>query len=178
MQMRIDRRWAILGLLVSIGMASFLPQDDTSSEPLVVFLVRHAEKEEGGRDPELSKDGLARSKALAHVLRDAKIEHVHSTSYRRTQSTAAPIAEVLKKKIESYDPRSLPAVAERLRKAGSRHLVVGHSNTTPDLVKALGGEPGSPIEEKTEYDRLYVVTVPKTGPVTTVLLRYGEPMSR
>jgi hypothetical protein len=49
--------------------------------------------------------------------------------------------------------------------------VLGHSNTTPDLVTALGGDPQGPIAEM-EYDRLYVVTLTDEG-ASTVLLRFG-----
>ena len=52
--------------------------------------------------------------------------------------------------------------------------VSGHSNTTPALVKLLGGEPGVPIEEKTEYDRLYMVVLKNGQAVHSGLLRYGE----
>ena len=55
----------------------------------------------------------------------------------------------------------------------ARILVAGHSNTTPKLVELLGGNPGPPIDEKTEYDRLYVVVLGADGAVTTTLLRYG-----
>ena len=75
--------------------------------------------------------------------------------------------------VEIYDHRRLDALIERLRREGGRHLVVGHSNTTPELVAALGGDPVSPIDEM-EYDRLYIVTVTDDG-VSTVLLRFGEP---
>ncbi len=74
-------------------------------------------------------------------------------------------------KMELYDPSDLEAFAQRLRATPGRHLVLGHSNTTPTLVDALGGEPGGPIDEL-EYDRLYVVFI---GPeaTETVLLRFG-----
>jgi hypothetical protein len=51
--------------------------------------------------------------------------------------------------------------------------VVGHSNTTTELVTLLGGEPGTEIEESSEYDRLYILTINPSG-VTTLLLRYGS----
>ena len=38
----------------------------------------------------------------------------------------------------------------------------------------LGGEPGAPIDEAVEYDRLYQVNFDAAGNVTTVLLRYGR----
>ena len=52
-------------------------------------------------------------------------------------------------------------------------MVLGHSNTTPQLAEALGGDPSTPIEEM-EYDRLYVLTLTSTG-TSTVLLRFGNP---
>ena len=74
--------------------------------------------------------------------------------------------------IRLYDPRDLPALAAQLREEGGRHLVVGHSNTTPPLAEELGGDGGEPIYEPTEYDRLYLLTI--TGDETeTFLLRYG-----
>jgi hypothetical protein len=49
---------------------------------------------------------------------------------------------------------------------------VGHSNTTPALVDALGGASVSPVEED-EYDRLYVVVLGPGETVTSSLLRFG-----
>lgn len=143
--------------------------------PLVVFLVRHAEKVDASRDPDLSAAGLERAQALRALLRDAGIEHVHSSDFLRTRKTAAPIAEELGLAVELYDPRDLPALVQRLRETGGRHLVVGHSNTTPGAVELLGGEAGPEIDEESEYDRLYVVTAGPDGTASTVLLRFGEP---
>jgi broad specificity phosphatase PhoE len=145
----------------------------TSGDPLTVFLVRHAEKVDQSRDPDLSMEGYRRASELARVLADADIERIFSSDFIRTRETASPLAEALDLRIELYDPRDLYTLAEQLKKDGGRHLVVGHSNTTPALVEILGGDPGSPIIEEYEYDRLYVVSF--TGnEVITVLLRYGE----
>jgi len=142
--------------------------------PLEVFLVRHAEKTKAKSDPALTEDGQARAQVLANMLKDAGITHIHSSDYIRTRDTAAPLAKRLGLTVEIYDPRDLPAMAERLKLAGGRHLVVGHSNTTPQLTALLGGEAGSPIVEASEYDRLYVVNISADGAATSVLLRFGE----
>ena len=78
--------------------------------------------------------------------------------------------------MELYDPRGegMARTAELLRSTPGHHLVVGHSNTTPALVEALGGDPVSPIDEM-EYDRFYLVTVSPGGVVTSTLLRFGAP---
>jgi broad specificity phosphatase PhoE len=144
-------------------------------EPLTVFLVRHAEKMDASDDPHLSVAGHARAAALRELLRDAGLEHVHSTDYLRTRDTAAPTAEAHGLQVQYYDPQDLPAFAAHLRETRGRHLVVGHSNTTPALVELLGGRPGPEIDEDAEYDRLYVVTIGKDGAATSILLRYGVP---
>lgn len=139
---------------------------------LQAYLVRHAEKQTGD-DPALTAAGETRADALADLLIDAEIERIHSSDYRRTRDTAAPLAAHLDLPVELYDPRDLPGLAAQLKAEGGRHLVVGHSNTTPPLAEALGGDGGDPIVEATEYDRLYVVTVGPDGTVTSTLLRYG-----
>ena len=64
----------------------------------------------------------------------------------------------------------MEGLAATLRSTPGRHLVVGHSNTTPALVELLGGDSGGPIDEA-EYDRFYVLTLHPGGSVTTVVLR-------
>ena len=143
---------------------------------LQVYLVRHAEKVDQSKDPDLSEDGYFRAGELARTLADAKIEYVHSSDFIRTRNTAAPVAEFFGLEIELYDQNDLFAFSDSLKARGGRHLVVGHSTTTPNLVELLGGDPGYPIEELNEYDRLYILTI-RNGKVNTVLLRYGKPFS-
>ena len=147
---------------------------DAQAEPIVIYLVRHSERaEDGTGDPPISEAGWARSRLIAQMLDDAGVTRVHSTDFRRTRSTGQPTAEAEGIEIESYDPRDLPGFAARLKTMPGRHLVLGHSNTTPQLVEALGGKPGTAIEEM-EYDRFYIVTI-AGGTVSTVLLRFGDP---
>jgi phosphohistidine phosphatase SixA len=150
----------------------------TDNWPLVVFMVRHAEKADHSRNPKLSKKGKERARALAQVLKNANIDQIHSSDFIRTKNTAEPIAQFLDKKTQIYNPKRLDALVTKLKDAGGRHLVVGHSNSTPNLVELLGGDPVSEIDEKSEYDRLYMVTITKDGTVSSVLLRYGIPFKR
>lgn len=150
------------------------PNHLVHSDALVVFLVRHAEKMDQSRDPDLSPQGLQRSKLLAQMLSDSGIEHIHSSDYKRTRNTAQPLADQLGLDVQIYDPRELETLASQLKKMGGTHLVVGHSNTTPTMVSLLGGEPGSAIDDTSEYDRLYIVTITHTGQVSSKLLRYGK----
>ncbi len=145
--------------------------DDTS---LTVYLVRHAEKTTEKPDPGLTEAGQGRAEALADLLEGKGITRIHSSDYKRTRDTAAPLAERLGVEVELYDPRDLPGIAAKLKAAGGTHLVVGHSNTTPPLTELLGGNGGEPIVEATEYDRLYRVTLSMDGNVKSSLQRYGD----
>lgn len=145
------------------------------SPPTVIYLVRHAEKAlENPEDPGLSEAGQARADLLVKLLADADIGEVWSTDTRRTRNTAEPVANANELSIQLYDPRGIPAFARTVKQRGGRYLVVGHSNTTPSFVEALGGEPGVGIVEE-EYDRLYIVTSGPGGHVETVLIRFGAP---
>lgn len=148
--------------------------DDQAAQPShTIFLVRHAEKTKAPSDPELSEAGQQRAWALAGLLRDAGISRIYSTDYARTRDTAAPLAKVLNLEVEFYQPKELERLADQLGSQSGRQLVVGHSNTTPELVSLLGGDPGTEIQESVEYDRLYLVTL-QGDQVTTVLMRYGD----
>lgn len=143
------------------------------ADDVVVFLVRHAEKVDDSADPDLSAEGHERAALLARMLADAGITHIHSTDYRRTRQTGEPLARALGLEVHSYDPRDLPGLAARLSATPGRHVVLGHSNTTPAAVEALGGDPVGSIDDA-EYDRLYIV-VPHPNGTRSTLVRFGAP---
>lgn len=139
----------------------------------VVFLFRHAEKATG-KDPSLTNPGKQRASELANTLRESGITHIFSSDYARTKQTVEPLAKEWNLKIQSYDPGQLSIFAEELKSIKGRIAVSGHSNTTPELVKLLGGDPGFPIGEKWEFDRLYVLTLKEGKLLSSVQMKYGE----
>jgi AmmeMemoRadiSam system protein B/AmmeMemoRadiSam system protein A len=174
--MSLVKRWPALALLFSSA-AAVCPASPVQGQEAfnTIFLVRHAEKvRDESADPPLSPAGRRRAVSLADMLEDAGITHIHSTDFRRTRETAEPLAERLGLAVETYDGGGLSDFARRLKELPGRHLVSGHSNTTHELVDLLGGEPGTPIVEDGENDRLYILTRQPDGRVNTVLLRFGE----
>ena len=153
-------------------------QPQVVQEETLIFLVRHAERADDGgmageEDPHLSAAGEERAEALARMLKDAGITHIHSSDYIRTRETAAPLAAASGLEISIYDVRNPKAFSAKLMATPGRHLVVGHSNSTAELVTAMGGPPQGAIDAM-EYDRLYLQSVEANG-VRTVLLRFGTP---
>lgn len=170
---RLPSRLAFYGFLLATGLGTTGTEAQVQTKATVVYLVRHAEKLDESTDPPLIATGRERSEWLSQMLQDGGLTHIHTTDFERTRDTAAPISERLGIRPRLYDALELRDLADRLRATPGRHLVSGHSNTTPNLIRLLGGE-SSDIPEH-EYDRLYVLTLNPDGTATTVLLRYGSP---
>lgn len=162
----------ILTLLILITFSSAAPTF-AADDSAVFFIFRHAEKTSAADDPELSPEGVARANTLAFMLSGAGISAIHSTDYKRSRATVEPLGRELGLDTRLYDPAEPEMFVQELLDEGGRHVIVGHSNTVPEMVELLGGDPGSEIDEKAEYDRLYIITILDGQPVST-LLRYGE----
>ncbi len=140
-----------------------------SAEPSAIYLVRHGEKTAVGQDPELTPRGQERARHVAAILHRAGISAIFSTPTVRTRQTAAPLAQRTGLTVQIYDPRAPKALVEKVRGLSGAVVVVGHSNTLPELVKLFGGAPGAEIGDD-EYDRLYQLLPAADGQVGTVLL--------
>lgn len=139
------------------------------AEPSAIYLVRHGEKASMGQDPELTPQGQARAQAIATILSRTGITAVFSTPTQRTRQTAQPLAQRIGLEVQLYDPRAPKALVEKVKTLSGPVLVVGHSNTLPELVRLFGGAPGADIGDD-EYDRLYQLTPTAGGAVRTILL--------
>ncbi|MGY6743815.1 MAG: phosphoglycerate mutase family protein [Cecembia sp.] len=134
-------------------------------EPKTIYLVRHAEKQLVGDDPELSVAGSARARKLAQILADQEIEHVFSTDFIRTKATAQPLVDAQPGlSIEPYDVKKHDDLVKELRNRKGNALVVGHSNTIHHVANYFV-ESGDkfPELEDIEYDFIFVVTLEKDG---------------
>ena len=136
--------------------------------PPTTVLIRHADVPSGmGPDPALSAEGLARAQELRHLLGDTGIEAIFVTGLRRSRQTAEPIAADLGITPTVIDDVDALVTAIRARPPASRVLVIGHTDTVPDVISGLGG-PAIPAIGATEFDNLYVLTQ-----ADLVHLRYG-----
>lgn len=139
---------------------------------MIVVLVRHADPAAGGDNPGLSTAGRARAATLARMLRDTGITAIFTSELRRTKETGAPLAAELS--ITPVETANDPvAAASQVRAAGKRVLVIGHSNTVPPIIKALGG-PAGVVINPTEFNRLFVLKMPADGADSLLSMRYGD----
>lgn len=138
-----------------------------------VILVRHAERADQSKDSALSEAGHARARALAALLADAGINAIYASQYQRTVKTAEPLASSLKISVQTMPAADTKGLVARLR---SQHksdavLVVGHSDTVPELLHLLGDPAVEPIEDY-DFGNVFVVVPKGDGPPVVVRLRY------
>ncbi len=157
----------ILALLLIAATAS------RASGQEAIYLVRHAERASTAADSPLSAAGEARARSLATSLHDAGITRIYTTELRRTIQTAAPLAlaiNVTPTVVAAGDSPSLIA-SVRSTKPHDRLLIVGHSNTVPDMLRALGVSPAITIADN-EFDNLFIVIPKGDAPPIMLRLRY------
>jgi broad specificity phosphatase PhoE len=129
-----------------------------SADPIVV-IVRHAEKAANDpKDPDLSAPGRARAEMLARIVKDAGITEIFTTEFKRTQETAAPTSKATGVAPTIVPGEDFAAFASKLRETKGNALVVGHGNTIPDIVKALGVDTLVQIADD-DYSEIFVVTL-------------------
>jgi broad specificity phosphatase PhoE len=137
-----------------------------------VVLVRHTERVAEGQDPELSDIGQAHAARLAELLERAGLDAIYVTEWKRTQETAAAVAEAT-----GVEPKVIAAERHKrlLRRLKWRHrgdvvLVVGHSNTVPLIATGLGASIG--VVEAEDYSGLWIISYSRLRGTRLLTLRY------
>ena len=163
---------------IAIGLAWFFESQATTT----IIFVRHADKAASPIDnPGLSAAGQRRAAELSRQLVDADVvagvDAVYSTRYKRSQETARAVADALDLPINTYDVDDTEEILETIlkRHKGKIILIVAHGNTVPVLIANLGASKKVPPIAESEYDNIYIISIPWFGKTKTIRLRYGEP---
>ena len=132
------------------------------------YVVRHAERaDDSSEDPPLTSDGEQRAQRLARMLAGKGGVAVYATQYQRTQATARPTAEAWGVPVTPYDGQTTAvSLADAIKSANPQGtiLVVGHSDTVPDLVAQLCQCSVDPIDDS-DFGNLYHVDLAADGSV-------------
>jgi broad specificity phosphatase PhoE len=166
-------------LLIAVVLSAIaVPVTAQRDQAMTVILVRHAEKATTpASDPPLTPEGEQRARDLLTAVRDANLSVAITTQFARTKGTAQPTVAALSLPTEVVPAGSATThpreVAAAVRKhAGHTVLVVGHSNTVPAIIEALGAKRPPEICDS-EYDNLYIVTIAADGKAGVVRSKFG-----
>jgi broad specificity phosphatase PhoE len=153
---------AILAALIAATASAPAAAADT------VYVMRHLQKAEGA-DPPLSAEGAANAQAVARTLATSGVKALFATPTRRAMETAKPLAAKLGLRVQAYDPGNPDALVSAVAAVPGAVLVVGHSNTVPDLVARFGGKRTIVLTEE-DFGTIFAVT-PSSGQVATIALK-------
>jgi len=150
----------------------------TGEPPTTLILVRHAEKmivPPENKDPDLSVAGQARAQELLRMFSDSGVAAIYATQYKRTQQTVKPLADKLGITPTKIEAKATAELVKQIRahNVGQVIFIAGHNNTVPEIIAAFGG-PKLPIIPETEYDNLYILTVPRDGAARLIKMKYGS----
>lgn len=139
-----------------------------------LLIVRHADRQNAA--DALSAAGLARAQELVHAAEKAGIVAIYRSNTNRNAQTAAPLAAALGITPVVYPANDVDPLVEGIfaDHPGQTVLVVGHSNTVPQIIAAAGG-PELPNLGETEFDDLFVLKACRCrgSAATLVNLQYG-----
>ena len=180
----VPQLWQVVVLVLTVGcmVPQAAPVVPANPAATTIVVVRHAERStDDPRDPSLSPAGQDRARALSAVLSDARVTDIYTTQYKRTRQTAEPYAQqsgitIVERPISAANSATYARDLAReilTRSAGRSVLVVGHSNTVPDIVGALSGT-AIPAMTEAEYDHIFVVVIPASGSPRVMQLRFGN----
>lgn len=130
-----------------------------TSQTTTIYLIRHAEKIDHSKNPELSESGLIRANHWKDIFSEVPFDAIFSTDYIRTQKTAAPTALAQNKNVTTYDPKTLDVQKLVNDYAGKTILIVGHSNTTPELANKLVKQTLYTAIPDSTFGNLYIITL-------------------
>jgi len=165
--------WMILALLVTPAWASAPVTEVTR-----VFLARHAERMSipGDKDPPLTAAGARRAALLGRMLRSADVAVVFSTQFKRARESADSVSVATGAPVEVMHSDSSAALARAIRGRfhGRTVVVVGHSDSLPNVAAELGWE-GVEATQPWSYDDLCLIEVRAGERPQCVHLHYGGP---
>ncbi len=129
------------------------------AQTTTIYLIRHAEKVDNSEDPVLSEAGIKRANHWNEIFESVNFDAVYSTNYSRTLQTVTPIANKNKVIVKVYNPKNIDIEKIKKDHFGQTILIVGHSNTTPEIVnKLINQTVYTTIDDKT-FGNLYIVTI-------------------
>jgi broad specificity phosphatase PhoE len=147
------------------------------SQTTTFIVLRHAEKADNSKDTNLSPEGLLRAEELKKTLAPVNVNAVYATPYNRTKQTVTPLATEKRIAITEYpaDKPFTELVNELIETyRGNTVVIVGHSNTVPELLKVLSNNTYNVSINENQFDNLFVVTLTDGQQPQVVQMKYGK----
>jgi broad specificity phosphatase PhoE len=102
--------------------------------------MRHLNTPAGLPDPDLTAEGRATALRLANWFKEDPPQIIYVSNTKRARQTAEPLAAKFHLTPKTYNPADTPGLVAAVLAERATVLIVGHSNTVPDIIERLGGQ--------------------------------------
>lgn len=123
------------------------------------YFIRHAEKADSSKNPDLSEKGLERAQEWKALFSEINFDAVYSTDFKRTLQTINPIVSENGKLLKTYNPQLVDIETFKKETMGKTILIIGHSNTIPKMVNQIIKENKYGDIAENQFSNLYIVTL-------------------
>jgi broad specificity phosphatase PhoE len=152
----------IVLLIFTIFCTLNIQAQEAATETTTYYLIRHAEKvrtNSNNKNPNLKEKGVERAIKWSETFKHIDFDYIFSTDYKRTIQTALPTAKSKNLEIQFYNPNVLFDDEFKTLTAGKTVLIVGHSNTTPQLANKILEVEKYPEMDDRNNANLYIITI-------------------
>ena len=149
---------------------------------MIVFLLRHAERLPDPAD-DLAPAGVERAKLLARMLAESRIHIAFCSNKIRTQRTIEPLRNLpganVRRVDVAIDPNHIPAYVQKIvtrvkaLPEDAIAIIASHDAAIRPIVEGLTGRTVDDVTDA-QFDKLFVLSVPKAGAGNVSLMRYGK----
>ncbi len=137
-------------------------ETETTVQNATYYLIRHAEKDRShpkDPDPGLTIEGMKRAQRWAAYFEPIQTDAIYTTKYIRTKQTISMIAQQKNIIPTTYWAHHLYSDEFLKETNGKTTLIVGHSNTLPELVNKLIGEKKYTDMDDLDHGTLFKVSI-------------------
>jgi broad specificity phosphatase PhoE len=123
------------------------------------YFIRHAEKVDRSKNPDLSEKGIERAQEWKALFSEINFDAVYSTDFNRTLQTIQPIVAGNNQLLKIYNPKMIDVELFKKETQGKTILIVGHSNTVPNMVNQIIKENKYVDIAENQFGNLYIITL-------------------
>ena len=127
----------MIAMLLVLGGCSAARQASINPD---IYVMRHLHTPAGATDPDLTNEGQRVALALVSWFKRERPAVIYVSGTKRAQQSAAPLARALGVAPTIYNPADTAALITAVSRETRTVLIVGHSNTVPDIIERLGGQ--------------------------------------
>lgn len=136
-----------IGIVVAVLLAALAgcANVERRSAPPEFYVMRHLQTPSGVKDPDLTQEGQDNAALLVSWFKHDRPDVIYVSDTKRARQTAEPLARNLNIIPKIYLPSDTPGLIAAVLSETGTVLIVGHSNTVPEIIERLGGRRPEPL---------------------------------